>query len=584
MNTLNPDTFRRLCVQLDEKALYSLGRGMSGQWIMSAITTLLNDNRFWYERTEYIANKKLSYNQDDNWVKIYNIVDRTLTASVGSTLEHNKRTIFSWMYILGLKYLPALKTLVEIYGEPSPMSASRALEMQPLAIESVDVLMYILDKGWIEYDSEVTMSHLYELIETKDDGEIVAALLSILKKTQVTKEELQYLPDQVVRYGRHTTLKLLLEAYTFDDTITTRALKTAIKDGRANVVEVLLKKRSYELYVLRDMLPIVASNTRILRLLVDGIDFDSSENQSITNEIFYIAVQNGNVDSARLLIDLIPRLRSRITREMLLNSISAGRTEFVSFLLEYINPYSESNEVLMVAKRVNMLELLLRDSRVDPMLNLESVVLSMITRPRESNVANLIKITADRVKNATSLTSDGHLRAEKRVNTLVLDSRVKIEELSVQLIRILCWASDDLLQDRIEGYIEGGMLASEVKSTRERMGLAIEEDSIYGHVLAFIALKRPSSIDLVKWMQEMNNRDLVLAARNAIGEEETKREELVPLQALMTCLLYPLISLEDILDELRVNEENEDSIRRAGELVGTYLGKIGIEQRRKTLK
>ena len=50
-------------------------------------------------------------------------------------------------------------------------------------------------------------------------------------------------------------------------------------------------------------------------------------------------------------------------------------------------------------------------------------------------------------------------------------------------------------------------------------------------------------------------------------------------EALMIAIAYPKTSLVDIISEMRTNQVSEDEILKAAQLVGAYLGKLGIRAR-----
>src|SRR6185436_15153568 len=87
----------------------------------------------------------------------------------------------------------------------------------------------------------------------------------------------------------------------------------------------------------------------------------------------------------------------------------------------------------------------------------------------------------------------------------------------------------------------------------------LEQDTLYSIVLRFVILKRPTARELVDWMIELKDQRLAIAAHNIIGDKLTLDPELLPLEALLVAMLYPTLSLEDLIADLKEEGANDDS-------------------------
>lgn len=107
----------------------------------------------------------------------------------------------------------------------------------------------------------------------------------------------------------------------------------------------------------------------------------------------------------------------------------------------------------------------------------------------------------------------------------------------------------------------------------------LEKGDTYSLLLKYILVKGPTPRELMSWMLSLKNADLIEAARLIIYDESNGRDEeevpsrLVPIRALMLSMLYPTLSLEDAMEELRNEGASEEDVALSYGLITTYLAR-----------
>lgn len=592
MQNLNPDTLRLLCIKLDDTALHNLGR----TGLQREVTSLLGDNSFWYERTQFLVDKPLEFKKDVDWTIIYYVVKRTVDDVAANESDDSASGIFSRKYIAGLKYLPALLVLLSIYGPPAgSLTNARDILQNALEIKSVEVLQYIIDNGYIVYTPFIASGHLEALTSKKgrDDPDTVAVLLSLIPGV-LDKEldSIAYYLLNATRNGYIKTVKFITEVCKISKQNQLQALKAALSSG-SEMVKLLLDKYEYRSTEIGSLLESALSHPDALALLLEKANFSNWDIPS-SEYLFGLALQKGDPETVRLLIRAKPRIATTLTREDLLAAVRANRVEIIPLLLRYVDPSGNNNEVLREAADLETLRALLADPRIDPLENVVRIITSTI-EPYLLELGSLTKLVR-RVEDvmSTPLHSPRYKDEEERrlgsrtevlTDTLVHDKRFRIEKLSIEVIRLLFWALEATMEENVNGFLLGALLASGDKYRRSEVQSTIEqENNLFGIVLSFVLLKRPSNSELVEWMIELRNSKLILAAKNIVEGRGLPRDtELIPIQALMSCVLYPSLTLQEVIEELRDQGASDDSLLKAGELVGAYLCERGIRERERKL-
>jgi hypothetical protein len=208
-------------------------------------------------------------------------------------------------------------------------------------------------------------------------------------------------------------------------------------------------------------------------------------------------------------------------------------------------------------------DVLLKDDRVDPSVEVANM-LQCIMGEKNDNAIKRVREGEDRAAMI--------LPAERQdmVSHLARHHSIKVEKLDVELVRLFIWALDGSILDRVKGFIlaeaRSGVLA------RERLSGLIERDGLYSMLIRVILIKRPSGLELMKWMISVRDKRLCMIASNIISKVLTDDSELVPMQALMLYIVYPTLTLQHLLYDLRAIGMGQDIIVKSARLVGLYIG------------
>jgi hypothetical protein len=149
----------------------------------------------------------------------------------------------------------------------------------------------------------------------------------------------------------------------------------------------------------------------------------------------------------------------------------------------------------------------------------------------------------------------------------------------MQSIRLFIWTLGLRILDKVKGFVLGESLSGVL--AREQLGRVLERDGMYSMILRVILIKQPSGSQLLDWMVGMRDKKLSLAAESVISDSECSDLELLPIRALILSILYPTLSVQDLVTDLRTEGANPDTIARAARLVGAYLGEEEILRRRR---
>src|SRR3990170_3199750 len=140
----NRDILRQLCYRLDDQSIEKLAESWR---LWEEVTTLLKDNSFWKERTEYIAEMSLPVEPTYDWVEIYYNVLRST--------EHKDKPrdralgVFEEVYLPGLKHVNSLLILFDIYGIPAKPAPQAITELRCSWIRSGIVLRSLIRAGYV---------------------------------------------------------------------------------------------------------------------------------------------------------------------------------------------------------------------------------------------------------------------------------------------------------------------------------------------------------------------------------------------------------------------------------------------------
>lgn len=350
--------------------------------------------------------------------------------------------------------------------------------------------------------------------------------------------ELPLLLDNSIKKGYTQMLLPILAMSKSEDNMKRRLINGVASWGDSNTMAYVLKNCQFSAAELELLLhcSVYTDNGRVILVVLSKVGEDRAQ------ETFDRAIECGSASIARAIYE--SDLSIIVDWDtVLIASIRSNRVSLVEYALTHVDP-------------VPNLVQLLRAS--DVILTQSDVIFDSVMRGSETILHN----------------------ASSRVSTigeiLAKDSRVKVEDMSIETVRLFLWILDRSLLDKARGYVLAEVACG--SRTREHLGRATEKDDIYSLLLAQILIKCPSASELMKWMIDLRNEQLVLAARSAFKDIETNKE-LIPIRALLLCIVYPTQSLAEVISCLQEEEVDSSSIARAARLVGLYLGESGILSR-----
>lgn len=258
----------------------------------------------------------------------------------------------------------------------------------------------------------------------------------------------------------------------------------------------------------------------------------------------------------------LPRVRWSKT---LYSALDNNELEIVEHALTQLElSPREGDKVLAIASRSpEMLKIVLQGLCIDPTRNL----LGLIRKTCPSlECRSLFKSVLNK-PSLSRYTRPPVVMSEEATDILAKDNRVRTEELTVSMVRAFVWSLDKSIEDNVAGFILGSRIANDITCERV-LGTVIEGTSTYSQLSRHILLKRPSSSDLMSWIQDQNNVYLQVAGNGC----RVLDARMVAFRALMIVLHYPNTKLRTLLNTLVDEELGQECLILSGRLVGLYLG------------
>lgn len=604
METLNHDTLRELCYRLDDQTLRKFAEN-SRLW--KEVTAMLDDPEFWYHRTEHLAGRSLTPRPNTAWNDVYyGLVkakmanNEDVTRASWSNSQVEPRDLSSKLYRPGLSDLGTLLVLEEVYGKPAPTPADYRKNEIYAHIASVPVLRYLVETRYLSDDEASMLQHLH-YASSYGRTAVVSELLRMLGP-KVGLHRYVLIDDLITAATNHhpDVIKEIASVVTVEHEEWYRALSASISDRAINSVQYLLDTVDYTDEEIESTLPIALTQTQndqIAAMLIRAANLSPD----VARDIFTRAVVNGLAHSARALIELYPELNlpQKLDYNTLLRAIEKNQPSTVALILEYISPAHRTNQALKKAAAIDgdVFKLVLADSELDPNKDLTAVLKAIITQQASHSQTKMRQILSDvekskpfTVRRYTDLgmISGRELASprEEPANALILDPRIKVENLSQTDIRLFVYALESHLSDRVKGIETAAGIAGVQVTTASALGappttaqLGTEfERSL---LLRYIMLKRPSGVELLDWCIARRDPTYEKAARQVVlsGGVALSYPELIPIESLYAIILYTKFSVEELLYGLREAGVRPDVIRDTAILIGAYLGQRAIEAR-----
>lgn len=524
-----------------------------------------NNNLFWKARTEHLAGRSLAIQGNVDWKRVYYDVHSSMLEieEEDILLKQAQREVGA--YFFGFDYLPSLLTLIQVHGKPlleshpaaSPSRVSALVVSRSSItwstnehfqkslwkhITSPEVMHYLLNEGLLlvgEGDRYAQEGLLEAAFHNRDW--MIDPILSVIQS-----DKRQAAVAIAVGYavsGEHLSMvKLLMSKASI--VVDHLILYHVAKKGTKKITEYFLPWMTTDLW--QDMVN-------------QAIEFDNADSLEVilkkaklSREAMQALFQSARRSSGRvtvLLDKLDPSLKGKTTYAGLLSSTIgskiSGERELITYLLTKLKIADEGSKLLQLAvkRRDNTaLQALVSDARVDPTAIINQLL------------------------NATQGQSD-------MVDTLILSPRLLVEDLNEDTLRWIVGSWIDSVRDRMNGLVQASGSDLSVLSL-------LSGDDLHSLLLRLLIVKRPTKQELMKWMLEKKDKRLITSAQLVLRDEISSDSELVPIQALMLCLLYPGNTYSEQVSSLVASGLTEDELRLSKQLLAAYFGEKMKQERK----
>lgn len=318
---------------------------------------------------------------------------------------------------------------------------------------------------------------------------------------------------------------------------------------------------------------IIGDNVTAFKVLSEA----RRSNKSELEEFYVQATQYRSESILLLLFDM--GVQSRLLRDadFLTSSVKNNYKKIVARMLQFSLRSNNSLLDLAAAASTEMFQLVLSDQRIKPLASIVRIIkASRHAVDKHTDDNNLFKSIADNPSlSVTSLnTSMGRrvvsvidptlLELEQVASILAKDDRIQVEQLNTAQLRILAWALQGYTYPIVQAMIGASKLIDRSLEARS-IGQVLDGSSSSSMLLRYILFKRPSSkIALLDWIIAARRHVYAAAADRmleAINLSNSK--QLVPIEGLFLSLLYPKMSLEDVIYKLRQTGARDKDIERA---------------------
>lgn len=499
--------------------------------IWDELKQLLEKSSFWHTRiANALGHPSPVFRSDVDWKRVYFSMFRISEASSP--------------HIAGLDYLPSLMAITEVFGEPAWN------EEMWFHISDPAVLEYVTNERLIEVSQRGIVVCLIRTAET-GRTEMVEPLIDHLDPEEMTEA------DRVIALtgaisGKHLSTLDALILNGIDREIDSPGhieviVDNAVRSGSWPILRRVLLRFEYDE---DSLLTSVASADdvplfeHLVRFGVVDLDLQEFAEVEVMEagavNILRHLLEKGEVDFSTAGADW---------NEMLLRAIHHNRDTMVQLLLrlsagEELDGHGLVRTTLLTGHGPTLWELL-QDERID--------VTSRIGTMSALDIASLL------------LTAYPGETTPESIHRVSLLSALEREDAN-----LLIWLLEPEHVDKVRGYA----LASDL--VRSILGVDMDEsdggtDELYLSVLRYIFESTPDSTELLDWMTREDNERIAILTRAVLERTPVTSRE-APICALLSCLLYPTITLEGLIDRLRDEGARPRDVLRAARLVGAHRG------------
>lgn len=503
--------------------------------LWDALKSLLSDDRFWYERTMYLVERPLQERLDVG-TDTRDQVSESPTCCRPSWKRIYRCTLPASDLSGPLSYLPA--TLVHIELErPIPDTDDTWRD-----VSDVDVLRHLVSTGILT----IRASGMQECLNAAAARPSLAMLDLFVLGIDGGVD-----PDRlllcIVTHGIREAMQHALDKYKCTEAGIRYAIWLAASKDKADVLIPLLDW------------------ARGADAMLEKSEMRMEETAMST------AIQEGCAAVVEL---LLPRVRMAMDWEYILKTaIPRGHSALVRYALTHVHPTLDHLRLTLQNGTLATTQAILSDPRLDLSIDLADT-LACVYRSERDVAAVRANVSLGPVVARTDATDIWKAIA------LAQHDLVRVEKLDTAALRLLSHCLGPTLLDRVKGYMLAESL-SRVKS-REQLGRALERSDPYALALRFVFVKarssdvvlvhQPAPLEILDWMCETEEEGFRLAATSVVNDKISVTTELVPIRALMVCLLYPSLTLRGLLNWLREQGVTGEPLVRSARLAGLYYG------------
>lgn len=256
---------------------------------------------------------------------------------------------------------------------------------------------------------------------------------------------------------------------------------------------------------------------------------------------FEKAIEEDNIENLRLLwkknksnVDVVALLRL---------AIEVSALDTLRYLLIKVGAEEDLSDLLVLATLTSAFSIVLADVRSRP----ESVLLQIARKMNSSSS-----------------------RVDHQLRLLLLDSRIRVEEMSAEVVESLYLAlkKDSVFLNNVElGYRLGTTIVQQYSRLTEQN---LEGDDTCSLVLRQLILKRSKRSELMKWVLEVRREELIEAANHILAATVPNTYCVCVLRAMLLSMLYPTMDLREAIQLLKEDGYEGNTLADSAGLLGVY--------------
>lgn len=422
-----------------------------------------------------------------------------------------------------LSYLPAALVHIEL-GRPIPDTNDTWRD-----VSSPNVLRHLLSIGTLTTTTIGARECLNSAV-ARPSLDMIDLFMTMFSSVE-TEAATDQLLHTVITYGIRESMQHVLDTYEYTQDRIESAIRLAATRDRAAVLIPLLDHH---------------------QVRMDETAMD-------------IAITNGSATVVEL---LFPRVQLEIGWDgVLRTAIVREHTDLVRYTLTHIHPTLDHLRLALQKGTLATTQAVLSDPRLNPSIDLADT-LAYVCRSQSDVATVRVNVSLSPVVARAGATDI------LKVVTLARHKLVRVEKLDTPSLRLLLHCLGPTLLDRVKGYMLAESL-SRVRS-REQLGRAFERSDPYALTLRFVLVRQPRAVEILDWMCETGEEGFRLASSSVVNDKLSVMTELIPIRALMVCLLYPSLTLHGLLDWLREQGVSGEPLVRSARLVGLYYGQTQL--------